>query len=165
MVLQSNPRKRRAMAKGEGLGMGNKAGTGRSLYRPYNLNFVKDLGACCKQVAQTDVALKAAVARYNVLEARINEMKDAHEANGAGDVKENVGEFGKKNYERDALTVKRLDGIATATVAAVPVDDKAKLKTLHTAAIAAIEDFRAELVAVTPVDPANNFNKAALMNL
>ncbi len=58
MVLQSNPRIRRAkrtegqkfMKDGvEVKGSGNKAGTGRSLYRRYNLNHVKDLGACCKQ--------------------------------------------------------------------------------------------------------------------
>ena len=112
-------------------------------------------------MAQTDVALKAAVARYNVLEARINEMKAAATdlRNATGNVKENVGLLEEKDYVRDALTVKRLDGTATATVAAVPAGDKTDLAGLHNAAISDIGPFRAELLAVTPVNPANKFVK------
>ncbi len=80
MVLQSNPRKRRAMAKGEGLGMGNKAGTGRSLYRPYNLNFVKDLGACCKQ--NTAAAAAAAAKAKAIADKAAADKADAD--NNAG---------------------------------------------------------------------------------
>ena len=60
MVLRSNPRLRRAQrtagqswtdAKGVlHKGAGNKAGTPKALNRPYNLNFLPGLGACCKPV-------------------------------------------------------------------------------------------------------------------
>ena len=61
MVLQSNPRIRRAKrtegqkwTREDGVvmrGSGNKAGTPKSLNRPYNLKFLPGVGACCKQKA------------------------------------------------------------------------------------------------------------------
>ena len=111
MVLVNNKRKKRAMSKGNGgdSDFEKSAGSGRSLYRPYNLNFLPGLGACCKQ-APDDSVLLAAVARYNTLVERIEEMKAAYAAT-VGDVivKENVGDFGEKNYVRDALTVNGFD--------------------------------------------------------
>ena len=61
MVLRSNPRLRRAQRTAgqswkdaNGVlhkGAGNKAGTAKALNRPYNLNFLPGLGACCKPAA------------------------------------------------------------------------------------------------------------------
>ena len=167
MVLVNNKRKKRAMSKGNGGDSDflKSAGSGRSLYRPYNLNFLPGLGACCKQAPDDSVFL-AAVARYNTLVERIKEMKDAYAATGAdGDtVKENVGDFGEKDYTRDSLTVKDMAGadvVVAATGAPGATINKAALKTLvnGTTVLAntKLADFNKALRAVVPKNPANTF--------
>ena len=94
MVLVNNKRKKRAMSKGNDgdSAFKKRPGLGRSLYRPYNLNFLPGLGACCKTDGKgdPDKEFKEAVARYNTLVDRINEMKAAHDAttNGGDNVVE-----------------------------------------------------------------------------
>uniref|UniRef100_A0A6C0C523 Uncharacterized protein n=1 Tax=viral metagenome TaxID=1070528 RepID=A0A6C0C523_9ZZZZ len=164
MVLVNNKRKKRAMSKGNGgdSDFEKSAGSGRSLYRPYNLNFLPGLGACCKQAPDDSVFL-AAVARYNTLVDRIKEMKAAHDAprNATGNVKENNGEFKEKDYVRDALTVNGFDAVITATIAALTAGIKAALATAHNNAIDDVEPLRAALAGHTPADPKNNFTTAA----
>lgn len=156
MVLVNNKRKKRAMSKGNGgdSGFQKRPGLGRSLYRPYNLNFLPGLGACCKPDGKVDPdkEFKEAVARYNTLVERITEMKAAHDAprNAAGNVKENDGEFKEKDYVRPALTVNGFGGVATATIAEFLAGDKEALATAHNTAIDDIEDFRIALAGHTP---------------
>ena len=144
------------MSKGNGGDSGFKKmpGSGRSLYRPYNLNFLPGLGACCKPDGKVDPdkEFKEAVARYNTLVDRIKEMKDAHDAprNATGDVKENDGEFKEKDYVRDALKVNGFGAVKTATIDAVTAGPKGPLATAHNKAIDDIEDFRAALAGHTP---------------
>ena len=155
------------MSKGNGgdTAFKKRPGLGRSLYRPYNLNFLPGLGACCKPdgTVDPDKAFKAAVARYALLRARIVEMKAAHDAprNATGNVKENDGEFKEKDYVRDALTVNGFDAVATATIAAVTAGAKGALATAHNTAIDAVETLRAALAAHKPADAKNNFTTAA----
>ena len=166
MVLVNNKRKKRAMSKGNG-GDSNfqkRPGLGRSLYRPYNLNFLPGLGACCKPDGKgdPDIALIEAVARYNTLVARIKEMKATHDAprNATGNVKENDGEFKEKDYVRPVLTVKDM-GDGDITIAEFLVGNKAELATAHDNAIDAIEAFRLALTKAKAVDPKNQFDTAA----
>tara|TARA_A100001015_G_scaffold306785_1_gene401603 strand:- start:3370 stop:3888 length:519 start_codon:yes stop_codon:yes gene_type:complete len=166
MVLVNNKRKKRAMSKGNGgdSDFQKRAGLGRSLYRPYNLNFLPGLGACCKPdgTVDPDKALKEAVARYNTLVARIKEMKAAHDAprNATGNVKENDGEFKEKDYVRPVLTVKDMDD-GDVTIAEFLVGDKAALATAHDNAIDAIEAFRLALTKAKAVDTKNKFTENA----
>ena len=167
MVLVNNKRKKRAMSKGNGgdSAFKKRPGLGRSLYRPYNLNFLPGLGACCKPDGKVDPdkAFLEAVARYNTLVERIKEMKTAYAATGAdGDtVKENVGDFGEKNYTRDSLTVKDMAGADVVVAATGASINKANLKTLvnGTTVLAntKLAAFNAALQAVNPNNPANKF--------
>ena len=169
MVLVNNKRKKRAMSKGNGGDSGFKKmpGLGRSLYRPYNLNFLPGLGACCKPDGKgdPDKALLEAVARYNTLVDRIKEMKAAHDAttNDDDNVKENVGEFEDKNYTRNDLIVKDMEGANDVVVAGTggATITKANLKTLVNGATVlgnpALAAFNTALKAVNPNNPANKF--------
>lgn len=164
MVLVNNKRKKRAMSKGNGgdSDFEKSAGSGRSLYRPYNLNFLPGLGACCKQAPDDSVFL-AAVARYNTLVDRIKEMKAAYAAtvSDSDTVKENVGDFGEKNYTRDSLTVKDMAEADVVVAATGAVISKAALKTLVNGATVLANqkliDFNAALKVVTTKKPANSF--------
>ena len=164
MVLVNNKRKKRAMSKGNGgdSDFEKSAGSGRSLYRPYNLNFLPGLGACCKQAPDDSVFL-AAVARYNTLVERIKEMKAAYNAAGAdGDtVKENVGDFGEKDYTRDSLTVKDMNGVDVVVAETGATITKAALKTLVNGTTVLtnpkLTAFNAALKAVVPKKTANKF--------
>jgi len=93
MVLRSNPRLRRAQrtagqswkdANGvEHKGAGNKAGTAKALNRPYNLNFLPGLGACCKQKDRS-AALTVVINRLHAMVKAAEFLKVvADEFNGA----------------------------------------------------------------------------------
>ena len=168
MVLVNNKRKKRAMSKGNGGDSGFKKmpGLGRSLYRPYNLNFLPGLGACCKPDGKEDPdkAFKEAVARYNTLVVRITEMKQAHDAttNDDDNVKENVDAFQQINYTRTDLTVKDMEGadVVVAGTGGATIT-KANLRTLVNGDTVLsnqnLIDFNTALKAYNPVRDADKF--------
>ena len=138
MVLKSNPRVRRAKRtegqsweRADGTtagGSGNKAGTGRSLYRPYNLNFIPDLGACCKPGLDDDDVMALVVKLIEMVNALefLKKVRDEQGASVAA-VQENddtkVGAL--KNLARAAVTataadLDAVDGTNDKTAQVVP---------------------------------------------